>query len=275
MPPRPVVIIPARLASTRLPEKVLLDDTGSPLILHVAAAASRAPGIARVVVATDHPRIADPLRRAGFEAVLTRDDHPNGTSRIAEAADLLGLADADVIVNVQGDEPEIDPAVIADAAHALQPRAHSPNITPNFNAGFTPDIATLVSPFAPDEDPERPHIVKAVLAPPDVPGDPHGPPAPRRALYFSRAPVPYQRSPGHAGYLKHAGLYAYRAGFVRWYAAQAPTPLELAEGLEQLRALELGRVIVAIERPAPWHGIDTRDDYDRFVQRWRGKTANP
>lgn len=241
---RPIVIVPARAGSTRFPEKVLAAETGRPLIVHVCEAAAGCGAVDRVVVATDDERVQAAAARAGFEAIITETAHSNGTSRIAEAAAILGLRDDDEIVNVQGDEPEIEPGAIVEALEALRTCRGA-------------DIGTVASPFAADEDPSSADIVKVVLAA----GDEH---EARRALYFSRALIPRGGTP-----LKHAGLYAYTAGFVRWYARQAPTPLERAERLEQLRALELGRSIGVGVHPVRWHGIDTRGDYDAFLARWR------
>lgn len=237
-------MIPARLGSTRFPGKVLASDTGRPMIVHVCEAAARAPGVARVVVATDDGRVERAVVDAGFEAVRTRADHPNGTSRLAEAADLLELAPDQVVVNVQGDEPEAEPGPIAMAIRAL-------------TGGDTPaDMATLASPFAPDEDPDDPNLVKVVLS------------RNSRAIYFSRSRIPFPRALG-APPLKHAGVYVYTAGFLRTYAALPPTPLEQTEGLEQLRALEHGRSIAVAVAAFRSHGIDTPEQYRAFVERWR------
>lgn len=247
---RAVAIIPARLASTRFPEKILASRTGRPLIQHVHDAAAKCRALSRVVVACDHTRIEAAVRAFGGEAVMTSPDHPNGTARLAEAATILGLGDDEFVVNVQGDEPEIDPDVIDAAVQALG-AATSDRVV----------MATVASPFAPDEDPTDPAIVKVVL---------------RRdgtALYFSRARIPFDRdnagSAASVAPLKHVGLYAYRAGFLRRYAAMAPTPLEAVEKLEQLRVLEHGLDIAVAVRRVTHHGIDTPDQYDAFVQRWQ------
>ena len=242
------VIIPARLHSTRLPGKVLLAETGSPMIVHVCEAAARGRAVDRVVVATDHPDIAATVEQAGFQSVMTSARHANGTSRIAEAAEKLGLDDRDVVINVQGDEPEIKPGVIDGAVHAL--------------VQGDVDIGTVVSPFGDGEDADDPNAVKAVL------GQPKESDGPRRAVYFSRAAVPYDRGGERPVRYRHVGIYAYRAGFVRWYACQDATPLERAEKLEQLRALELGRTIGVVEVSGSAVGIDTPEDYRAFVKRW-------
>lgn len=249
-----VAIVPARLASSRLPRKVLLAETGRPLVQHVVDAASRAASVERVVVAADDAEIARALEPFGTEVVLTRADHANGTSRLAEAAGLLGLSGSTVVVNVQGDEPEIEPTVIDAAVGALR-------------ASEAP-MSTVVSPFAPGEDPSSPSIVKAVVS---VRG---------MAMYFSRAPVPWDRDGdaaervGAAGMpLKHVGLYAYRRSFLDAYQTLPETPLERTERLEQLRVLEHGYAIAAAVARAQHHGIDTRADYDAFAARERARTG--
>ena len=247
----PVVgVIPARLASSRFPNKVLADQSGQPLIQHVWEAARRARSLARVVVAVDDERVRRAVVGFGGEAVMTRVDHPNGTSRLHEAAQLLGLPDDAIVVNVQGDEPDVDPAVI-DAAVGLLRASPAP-------------VATIASPFASGEDPANPNIVKVVL---------------RRdgtALYFSRSLIPHSRQGAthREAPLKHVGLYAYRAGFLRTYVALTPTPLEQTEMLEQLRIMEHGHAIAVAVRPVWSVGIDTPEQYAAFVARHRaGGTA--
>ena len=245
----PTILIPARLGSTRLPGKVLLAETGKPLIVHVCEAAARVASAGRVAVATDSDEVASAVRDAGFEAVMTRAEHPNGTSRLAEAAETLGLGRHEIVVNVQGDEPDLDPDSVESAIWALH------------DTGA--DVSTLVSPFAPGEDPADPSIVKAVLG---VGGGPSG--QVRPALYFSRALVPHDRDGSGAAWpMKHLGLYCYTKGFLERYVALPPTPLEQAEKLEQLRVLEHGYRVVAAVRPVDWHGIDTAEDYRAFVER--------
>lgn len=249
-----VALIPARLGSTRFPGKVLASQTGRPLIWHVATQAAKAPGVARVVVATDSERVASAVRSFDIEAVMTG-EHPNGTSRLAEASRRLGLAEDALVINVQGDEPEIDPGAIEAAADALE------------RTGA--EVGTVASPFGPGEDPANPNIVKAVVGCTGL------------ALYFSRALVPHDRdghllasgdrSGGVARPLKHVGLYAYRVGYLRTYASLAETPLEITEKLEQLRVLEHGyRIGVAI-RECHHHGIDTPEQYAAFLERWMAK----
>lgn len=236
------------MASTRLPGKPLLTETGKPLIQHVVENAQHAASLARIVVATDDQVIVDAVHAFGGEAVLTG-PHPNGTSRLAEA---LGLIDSthDIIVNVQGDEPEIDPGVIDALVAGIASDRDAP-------------MATLCSRFAKDEDPTNPNIVKLVR---DVRG---------RAMMFSRSLIPYDRDSGgvsghpHAAYWKHPGLYAYRRDFLQnIYPTLSPTPLEDIEKLEQLRVLEHGYRIAVIEANAPEPGIDTPDQYAAFVERY-------
>ena len=234
--PTATAIIPARYASARFAGKVLADRTGKPLIQHVHERAARASLVDRVIVATDDQRIVDAVAAFGGEAVMTSPDHANGTSRIAEVARSL---DDEIIVNVQADEPEIDPDLIDLAIRALAGRAEVP-------------MATLASPFARGEDPADPNIVKVVV---DEAG---------RALY------PYDRDgTGARPPLKHVGLYVYRRDFLLTYVTLPPTPLEQAERLEQLRVLEHGYPIAVAVAEVPHHGIDTVQQYEAFVERWK------
>jgi|ERR1043165_9446039 3-deoxy-manno-octulosonate cytidylyltransferase (CMP-KDO synthetase) len=243
------VIIPARMGSTRFPGKVLAAETGWPLIRHVYEAARGARCALRVAVATDDERVQAAVAAFGGECVMTG-DHPNGTSRLAEAAAKLGLAAKAIVVNVQGDEPELEPAIIDGAVAALE-RTGAP-------------VATVAQLFSETEDPANPNLVKVVL---------------RRdgtALYFSRALVPFPRDaasavPSRGGrHLKHVGLYVYRREFLDRYGRLEPTPLEQTEQLEQLRILEHGYPIaVAVAESRSFGGIDTPDQYAAFVQRWR------
>ncbi|HZW08508.1 MAG TPA: 3-deoxy-manno-octulosonate cytidylyltransferase [Phycisphaerales bacterium] len=248
LPPSPVLaIIPARLGSTRFPRKMLASATGRPLVQHVREAALRARAVSRVIVATDSEEIAAAVRGFGGEAVMTSAAHPNGTSRLAEAAQLLGLPDDATVVNVQGDEPELDASLID---LAVQTHAES-----------GADIATVASPFGPAQDPADPNLVKVVL-------DGRG-----RALYFSRSLIPHDRDrSGACGArpLKHVGLYVYAVGFLRRYVALPETPLECAEKLEQLRALEHGHTIAVAVAESHHVGIDTPAQYDAFVSRHAG-----
>ena len=243
MTPRAAAVIPARFASTRFPGKPLADLTGKPLILHVLERAAACATVGRIVVATDDRRIQEVVERAGFEARMTRADHPNGTSRIAEIADEL---EEELVVNIQGDEPQIEPELVDRTVALLASRPQAP-------------MATLVSPFAPGEDPANPNIVKCVLG---VDG---------RALYFSRSLIPFDRDrqPGAQAPYKHIGLYVYRRAFLRTFLALAPTPLERTESLEQLRVLEHGHPIVCAVGEAHFTGIDTPEQYAAFVERMR------
>lgn len=244
---RAAAVIPARMASTRFPGKPLADLTGKPMIVHVLERVARCRSVGRILVATDDARIVDAVRAAGFEARMTDPAHPNGTSRVAEVARTL---DEELIVNVQGDEPQIEPALVDRTVEALAARPDMP-------------MATLVSPFAPGEDPANPNIVKCVTA---VDG---------RALYFSRSLIPFDRdrAPGAAAPRKHVGLYAYRRAFLDVFVRLAPTPLERTESLEQLRALEHGHPILCAEGEAHFTGIDTPEQYAEFVRRTKAGVA--
>ncbi len=238
-----IAIIPARLASTRFPEKVLANATGKPLIQHVWENARRARSLSRVVIAADHPRVRDACAAFGAPVVMTREDHPNGSSRLAEAAATLSLEENDIVVNVQGDEPEMEPGVIDAAVAALS------------SSGA--EAATVASPFESGEDPTNPNIVKVVV---------------RRdgcAMYFSRSLIPFPRVAGVQGAapLRHVGLYAYRVRFLRVYPTLAATPMEQAESLEQLRILEHGHRIAVAIAACRGTGIDTREQYEAFVRR--------
>lgn len=254
MSARCTVIIPARLGSTRFPEKVLASSTGKPLVQHVVEGAARAHGAARVVVATDHERVRQALAAHGTQVVMTSAEHPNGTSRLAEAASLLRLSDDEIVVNAQGDEPDMAGEVIDCALRALTSR--EPGVV----------VGTAATPLRSGQDITNPNLVKVVRA---LDGC---------ALYFSRAPIPVHRdgragSPPDAGSrpLRHLGVYAYRVGFLKRYAHMPPTPLERAEQLEQLRVLEHGlRIGVEVVDAAP-EGIDTPEQYEAFVARWHAK----
>lgn len=258
MPPSPstrshpsaVAIIPARYASTRFPGKPLADRTGKPLIQHVVERARQASRIGRIIVATDDQRIFDAVRSFGCEAAMTRPDHPNGTSRLAEVAGSLRRGEVPIIVNVQGDEPEIEPRVIDELVDGLLADGQAP-------------MATLASEFGPGEDPADPNIVKLVTC--TVAGR-------TRALYFSRSLIPFDRDRrGLVKPLKHPGLYAYRRDFLLHYATLTPTPLEQTEQLEQLRALEHGYPIAVVKTRVEHHGIDTPQQYEEFVRRTLGR----
>lgn len=241
------VVIPARMASSRLPGKPLVDIGGRPMVVRVAEQGQRS-GASEVWVATDDERIFDAAREAGLDAMLTRADHPSGTDRLAEVALARGWEDDAIIVNVQGDEPLIEPALIGEVAAALA-------------ADEAAAMATVAHPIARAESLFDPNVVKVVL-------DAHD-----RALYFSRAPIPWARDafagsrsvvPEGLPVLHHVGLYAYRAGFLKRYAALAPSPLEQWEALEQLRVLWHGdRIAVRVIKTAPAPGVDTAADLER------------
>lgn len=244
-----VAILPARLGSTRLPGKVLLDRTGKPLIQHVWEAAQCAKSLSRVVIATDDGRVFDACRGFGAEVVMTRADHPNGTSRLSEAAGAIGLSDHDLVVNVQGDEPEVEAEAIDAAVNAFLRAEHS-------QRGAS--IGTVAVPFQPDEDPRDPNCVKVVLG---LDGC---------ALYFSRSLIPFdrdRRGGPDAAALRHVGLYVYRRGFLDEYLALPATALERAEQLEQLRALQHGHRIAVATVARARQGIDTPEQYEAFVRR--------
>jgi len=254
MPPvhEAIAIIPARLGSTRFPAKALADDTGKPLVVHVCEQAARAKLVRRVVVATDAHQILDAVNAHGFEGVMTSVEHPNGTSRLAQACEILELPDDQLVVNVQGDEPEIEPAIIDAVAEAtMSLRA--------LGAG------TVVCPISQPADFTDPNIVKAVLGVGN--GGMH------RAVYFSRAPVPYPRNPGSQPAYRHVGIYGYRVEAIRHYLNLAESTLETTESLEQLRWLAHGHPIIASVADAAHTGIDTPEQYRAFVERHMQKNT--
>jgi 3-deoxy-manno-octulosonate cytidylyltransferase (CMP-KDO synthetase) len=240
-----VIVIPARLSSSRLKEKMLADLEGAPLIVRTWQQAMKSKLASRVVVATDSDRIADVLRSAGAEFVMTSPDAVCGTDRIAEAAGIVG---GDVFVNLQGDEPLIDPETI-DLA-----------IEPFYRNGPLPDCTTLVYPVGPGERHliDDPHVVKVVL---DTKGD---------ALYFSRSPIPYLRDtvPGTTFY-RHIGIYAFRAEVVRAFVSLPPSMLERAESLEQLRLLENGYRIRCVETTVDTPGVNTAEELEEVRRLFR------
>jgi 3-deoxy-manno-octulosonate cytidylyltransferase (CMP-KDO synthetase) len=233
-------VIPARYASTRFPGKPLADLGGKPMVVRVCERA-RESGADPVCVATDDARIADAVRKHGFDACMTRADHPSGTDRIAEAAQKLGLADEAIVVNVQGDEPLIAPQLIAKVAAALQQNPEA-------------SVATACHPIHDAAEFANPNVVKAVLN------------AKGEAMYFSRAGIPHPRQ-GAAKALRHVGIYAYRVGFLKRYASLAPSPLEVTEQLEQLRVLWHGyRIAAVIEEGAIPPGVDTPADLQAVLK---------
>lgn len=240
------VLIPARMASSRLPDKPLADIAGKPMVVHVAQLAARS-GASRVVVACDDDRIASACAAFGVSAVLTSKDHVSGSDRLAEACGLLGLSGQDVVVNVQGDEPLIEPELLRQVASLLVERADCV-------------MSTAAHPLADVTELLNPNVVKVVL---DAAG---------RALYFSRAPIPWWRDGATQGLkelptpapLRHLGLYAYRAGFLRGFPALPPAQLEHCEALEQLRVLWHGhRIAVHVAPHGPGPGVDTPEDLAR------------
>lgn len=243
------VVIPARMASTRLPRKPLADIGGLPMVVRVARQALAA-GAQSVTVAVDHPETLAACRAHGIDAIMTAVDHPSGSDRLAEACVQLGLQGDAIVVNVQGDEPLIDPALVQACAATLAARADC-------------QVATIAHPIRARDEFDSPHVVKVVL---DADG---------RAGYFSRAPIPHWRDrpadaapdaplAGPAPALRHVGLYAYRAGYLREFPRLAPSPLEQAESLEQLRVLwHGGRIAVHVTPTAPPGGVDTAADLER------------
>jgi 3-deoxy-manno-octulosonate cytidylyltransferase (CMP-KDO synthetase) len=241
------VLIPARLASTRLPNKPLADIAGVPMVVRVAQRVAQGGPPPRVVVAGDSPEIIQACHAYQIEAVLTRPDHPSGSDRLAQACELLGLADDEVVVNVQGDEPLIDPGLVRAVAQLLRRETRA-------------DMSTAAHPIDSLVDFQNPNVVKVVL---DAQG---------LALYFSRASIPWWRDAPTRGQaqlpsprpLRHIGIYAYRVAFLRRYPTLAPAPMELIESLEQLRALWHGhRIAVHLTADAPGPGVDTQEDLER------------
>ncbi|UZN49029.1 3-deoxy-manno-octulosonate cytidylyltransferase [Cupriavidus cauae] len=260
------VVIPARLASTRLPNKPLADIGGKPMIVRVAERA-HASAARRTVVATDADTVRAACAEHGIEAVMTRADHATGTDRLAEVATLLSLDDDAIVVNVQGDEPLIAPALIDAVARHL---AAHPECA----------IATAAHPLHEIGEVFNPNVVKVVC---DSAG---------RALYFSRAPIPWARDAWSGvpsapaanaqvplpdmPVLRHIGLYAYRAGFLRRFPTLAAAPLEQTEALEQLRAMWHGeRIAVLVTEAAPAPGVDTPADLERVRALWSEAAAQP
>ena len=241
------VLIPARYASTRLPGKPLSDIAGKPMVVRVAERA-HASGAQRVIIATDDERIRDAASQHGIDAILTRSDHPTGTDRLAEAAVQLKLDDRAIVVNVQGDEPLLEPSLIKGVAEELRSHADA-------------SIATACHVIEDPSEAFNPNVVKVVL---DHAG---------YALYFSRATIPWARDAFASGREKvprglplyrHYGLYAYRVGFLRHYPSLAPAQIERFEALEQLRALWHGyRIAVRITVGTPAPGVDTQEDLER------------
>lgn len=237
-----IVIIPARMGSTRFPGKMLACATGRPLVQHVVDQVSQCRKVRQTLVATDDARIVAALKPFGTQCVMTSPAHTSGTDRLAEVA---AASSDEIIVNVQGDEPEIQPHIIDSLIERLQSRPDE-------------QMATAATPFAADMNPADPNLVKVVM-------DEHG-----RAIYFSRSVIPYRREPDapqNAPYWLHLGIYAYRREFLLQFARWKPTPLEQTEKLEQLRALEHGAAIGVLKVSRATHGIDTPEQYEAFVAR--------
>ena len=228
--------MPARYASTRFPGKPLAEIAGKPMVVQVCERA-KASGAKSVCVATDDERIRAAVERAGHRALMTRAEHPSGTDRIAEAAAQLGLADEAIVVNVQGDEPLIAPSLISQVAGALARDVEA-------------NMSTACHPIHDEASLANPNVVKVVC---DAKG---------RALYFSRSRIPFPREPG-GPCLRHAGIYAYRVGFLRRFSVLEPSPLEKTESLEQLRALWHGhRIAVVVSEGEIPPGVDTPHDLE-------------
>ena len=248
------VLIPARLASTRLPRKPLADIAGKPMVVRVAErVASGLPGV-RVVVAADHAEILSACAAHGVEALLTREDHPSGSDRLAEACVALGLADDEIVVNVQGDEPLIDPRLVGEVAALLRQRPEA-------------SMGTAAHPLHDVAEFTNPNVVKVVL-------DARG-----LAMYFSRAPIAWWRDGYAQGVralaepapLRHIGLYAYRVAFLKSFPLLAQAPVERTEALEQLRAMWHGhRIAVHVTPDAPGPGVDTPEDLARVRRVFAG-----
>lgn len=240
------ILIPARLASTRLPNKPLADIGGIPMVVRVAQRVTALQGSAgpvRVVVAADSPQIMVACQAHGVQAILTRVDHPSGSDRLAEACQLLGLADEEIVVNVQGDEPLIDPSLVGAVADLLLQRPQASMSTAAHSIDNMADFT-------------NPNVVKVVL---DAQG---------LAQYFSRAPIPCWRDQPNAlpvpAPLRHIGIYGYRVGFLKQFPSLPQAPMELTEALEQLRAMWHGHRIAVYTSPyAPGPGVDTPEDLER------------
>jgi 3-deoxy-manno-octulosonate cytidylyltransferase (CMP-KDO synthetase) len=267
MPVKSLIVIPARLASTRLPEKLLRKVAGKTILQHTFAAASRCKVTDKVIVAVDDQRLADEVDSFGGDWIMTSKDCASGTDRIAEVA--AAMPDVDVFVNVQGDEPEIEPSVIDLVAKVL--------------IESDAEMSTVGTPIRDQKILNDPSCVKIVMA--NEPGTEAREPGPEdragqgRAVYFSRAAVPYHRDGVDATilaaeppiYWHHIGLYAYRTSFLKWFASQRPSLLEQTERLEQLRAIEAGKKIVVARVEAAAPGIDTEADLVAFTQRWESR----
>lgn len=240
-----IAIIPARLGSTRFPGKIIASKTGRPLVQHVVDRARKCRRLDEIIVAADDPKIVAALAPFKTRCVLTSPEHASGTDRVAEVARSLQV---EIVVNVQGDEPEIEPETIDALVEHLEKSVD--------------EMATAATAFPDSADPADPNLVKVVL---DMNG---------RALYFSRSAIPFRRdltSRPAAGYYLHQGIYAYRRDFLLELAGWPPTPLEMTEKLEQLRVLEHGKSIHVLKTARAVHGIDTAEQYEEFVRRQKGE----
>jgi len=238
------VIIPARFGSTRFAAKILASDTGKPLVQHVVEQARKCKLVRDVIVATDDERIVNALKRFDTRCVMTDPGHPSGTDRVAEAAERI---DSGIIVNVQGDEPEIEPQLIDELIYLFGDESVG---------GY--EMYTAATPFRPPADPNDPNLVKVVIS------------REYRAMYFSRCPIPFRRdqSSPEPTYHLHVGIYAYRRDTLLRLSGWKPTPCEQAEKLEQLRALEHDVPIGVTITERATHGIDTPEQYQAFVRRY-------
>lgn len=247
-----IAIIPARYGSTRFPGKPLAQQTGKFLIQHVYECAAAARRIQHCLVATDDERIAAAVHSYGGQAVMTRPDHTSGTDRIAEVVQSRPGRPDDIILNIQGDEPEIEPAYLDRLVERLETDRDS-------------SAATLACPFPPDSDPRDPNCVKVVCC------------RRKRALYFSRSLIPWthatEGTTAARDWLLHLGVYAYRRDFLLEFAGWPPSPLEQVEQLEQLRILENGHTLAVEIVEQACVGIDTPEDYKQFVVRWQSRTS--
>jgi 3-deoxy-manno-octulosonate cytidylyltransferase (CMP-KDO synthetase) len=242
------VVIPARFGSTRFPAKILASQTGKPLVQHVVEQVRQCARVREVIVATDDDRIVEALRPFGTRCAMTARTHQSGTDRVAEVA---GTLTDSIVVNVQGDEPEIEPGVIDGLIELME--------------ASELEMGTAATVFPAEADPADPNLVKVVLA------------LGERAIYFSRAAIPFPRDRtwGDAPpYYLHLGIYAFQREFLLEFASWAPTALEQTEKLEQLRALEHGRAIGVLKVSRPSTGIDTPEQYADFVKRFASRKSN-
>jgi 3-deoxy-manno-octulosonate cytidylyltransferase (CMP-KDO synthetase) len=260
--PKAVAIIPARLGSTRFPRKALADDTGKPMVVHVCEQASKAESVDRVVVATDAEEIKAAVEAHGFEAVMTSVEHTNGTSRLGEAVTHLKLHKHQVVINVQGDEPEIQPSTI-DASFVSLCLIKGP---------ADKAVGSVVCPIDNSDDFENPNVVKAVMSDLDFQRpswtENEEIVSVGEAIYFSRSPVPYPRVGINRPAYRHVGIYSYKVESVHRYLSWQPSSLEQIESLEQLRWFDHKHSIYAAYLDAPHTGIDTPEQYRAFVERY-------